>query len=90
MTSTLPELSDRDRTVIEVERERWKYAAAKDTAVLELLDLTPIRYAQVLNSLLDNPAAEAHDPVTVRRLRRLRDARSGYRVARRVGFSVDG
>ncbi|MGW2618531.1 DUF3263 domain-containing protein, partial [Streptomyces sp. NPDC001500] len=33
------------------------------------------RDAQLLNALLDDPRALAHDPVTVNRLRRVREAR---------------
>ena len=31
---------------------------------------SPVRYYQLLNALLDDPRALAHDPVTVNRLRR--------------------
>lgn len=41
----------------------------------EELRLAPVRYYQLLNALLDDPRALAHDPVTVNRLRRVRDAR---------------
>lgn len=84
------ELSDRDRTVLELERQRWKYQAAKDAAVLDVLGMMPARYSQVLQTVIDQPAAEVWDPVTVRRLRRLRDVRARDRGARRSGFSVEG
>ncbi|WP_408996230.1 DUF3263 domain-containing protein, partial [Streptomyces caniscabiei] len=35
----------------------------------------PVRYYQLLNALLDDPRALAHDPVTINRLRRVREAR---------------
>ncbi|KAA0942908.1 DUF3263 domain-containing protein [Streptomyces apricus] len=39
------------------------------------LGLVPVRYYQVLNALLDTERALAHDPVTVNRLRRVRERR---------------
>lgn len=44
--------------------------------------LTPTRYTQVLNQLLDTQAALAHDPHTVNRLRRTRDRFSKVRSRR--------
>ncbi|MEV5506310.1 DUF3263 domain-containing protein [Streptomyces orinoci] len=68
-------LSARDRAVLALERESWPGPGAKERAVRERLGITPTRYYQLLNALLDDPRAPAHDPVTVNRLRRLRDAR---------------
>ncbi|MEU5423585.1 DUF3263 domain-containing protein [Streptomyces sp. NPDC001407] len=68
-------LSGRDRDVLALERRTWPGPGAKERAIREDLGLTPTRYYQLLNALLDDPAALAHDPVTVNRLRRLRDAR---------------
>ncbi|MFI9721356.1 DUF3263 domain-containing protein [Streptomyces sp. NPDC052396] len=68
-------LSARDRAVLALERESWPGPGAKERAVRERLGITPTRYYQLLNALLDDPRALAHDPVTVNRLRRLRDAR---------------
>jgi multiple sugar transport system substrate-binding protein len=41
--------------------------------------ISPTRYYQLLNALLDDEGALARDPVTVNRLRRIRDARRGTR-----------
>ncbi|GGR14091.1 DUF3263 domain-containing protein [Streptomyces netropsis] len=68
-------LSDRDRAVLALERRTWPGPGAKERAVREQLGITPTRYYQLLNALLDDPRALAHDPVTVNRLRRVRDAR---------------
>ncbi|MEV6674104.1 DUF3263 domain-containing protein [Streptomyces sp. NPDC051162] len=70
-----PGLSARDRDVLALERRTWPGPGAKERAIREDLGLTPTRYYQLLNALLDDPAALAHDPVTVNRLRRLREAR---------------
>jgi hypothetical protein len=41
--------------------------------------MSPTRYYQLLNALLDDSRALAHDPVTVNRLRRRRDAQRARR-----------
>lgn len=82
-------LSDRDRQIIAFERQWWKYAGSKESAIKELFDMSSTRYYQVLNALIDNPAALAHDPMLVKRLRRLRSSRQRARSARRFGVDVE-
>lgn len=77
-------LSDRDREILAFERRWWKYAGAKEEAARELFDLTATRYYQVLNTLIDSPAALEHDPMLVKRLRRLRSTRQRARSGRRL------
>ncbi|TRV77249.1 DUF3263 domain-containing protein [Streptomyces sp. 130] len=72
-------LSDRDRAVLAVERQSWAGAGAKERAIRERLGLSPTRYYQLLNALLDDRRALEEDPVTVNRLRRVREARRGRR-----------
>ncbi|MGW0549748.1 DUF3263 domain-containing protein [Streptomyces altiplanensis] len=69
------ELSERDRALLAVERRSWAGPGAKERAMREQLGISPTRYYQLLNALIDDPRALAHDPVTVNRLRRVRDAR---------------
>lgn len=78
-------LSERDRQVLAFERQWWKYAGAKEQAVRELFDMSATRYYQLLNALIDDPAALAHDPMLVKRLRRMRSSRQRARTARRLG-----
>ncbi|MCC2322539.1 DUF3263 domain-containing protein [Cellulomonas xiejunii] len=78
-------LSPRDREVLAFERQWWKYAGAKEQAVRELFDMSATRYYQLLNALIDDPAALAHDPMLVKRLRRMRSSRQRARTARRLG-----
>ncbi|MEU2200880.1 DUF3263 domain-containing protein [Isoptericola sp. NPDC019482] len=78
------DLSDRDREILAFERQWWKYAGAKEQAVRELFGLSATRYYQVLNALIDSPAALAHDPMLVKRLRRMRSTRQRARSARRL------
>jgi len=86
--STANEISARDQAILSFERQWWKYAGAKEQAVRENFDMSSTRYYQVLNALIDRPDAVAHDPLLVRRLRRLRAARQRARSARRMGFEV--
>lgn len=88
MNTSTGELSERDRKILEFERQWWKYAGAKEQAVRDLFDMSATRYYQVLNSLLDRPEAMAFDPMLVKRLRRLRSARQRTRSARRLGIEV--
>ena len=78
-------LSERDAQVLAFERQWWKYAGAKEQAIRELFDLSATRYYQILNALIDDPAALAHDPMLVKRLRRMRQSRQRARTARRLG-----
>ena len=81
-------MTDRDREVLAFERHWWKYAGAKEQAIKELFDMSATRYYQVLNGLLDNPAALAADPMLVKRLRRMRASRQRQRSARRLGLTL--
>jgi hypothetical protein len=80
------ELTERERECLAFERQWWKYAGAKEQAVRELFGLSITRYYQVLNALIDRPEAFAHDPMLVKRLRRMRQSRQRSRSARRLGM----
>lgn len=86
-TPSVP-LTDRDREILAFERQWWKYAGSKEQAIKELFDMSSTRYYQVLNALINNPAALSEDPMLIKRLRRLRDQRQRTRSARRLGFEV--
>ncbi len=81
-------LSERDQQVLAFERQWWKYAGAKEQAIRELFDMSATRYYQVLNALIDSPAALAFDPMLVKRLRRMRSSRQRARTARRLGADL--
>jgi hypothetical protein len=81
-------LSERDQQVLGFERQWWKYAGAKEQAIRELFDMSATRYYQVLNALIDTPAALAFDPMLVKRLRRMRTSRQRARTARRLGMDL--
>ncbi|MFC7793284.1 DUF3263 domain-containing protein [Streptomyces cinereoruber] len=72
-------LTEQEQALLAVERRSWPGPGAKERAVREGLGLSPTRYYQLLNALLDDPRALAHDPVTVNRLRRIREERQRRR-----------
>lgn len=88
MTSHAPdtgeELTPLYREILDFETQFpvWRYLGAKETEIRTRFDLTAVRYYQILNHLLGLPAAEAYQPMTVRRLRRLRDQRRTTRSRR--------
>ncbi len=80
-----PDLSTREREMLAFERQWWRVAGAKETAIRDRFELSPTRYYQVLNALVDRPAALVADPLLVRRLRRVRAARQRTRPSRGPG-----
>lgn len=76
-------LSERDRDILDFENQWWKYGGAKDQAIRDRFALSATTYYQVLNGLLDREEALAHQPMLVKRLRRLRTTRHRARSARR-------
>ncbi|GIF77067.1 hypothetical protein Asi02nite_65850 [Asanoa siamensis] len=72
-------LTERELGILAFERKWWKHAGAKEQAIRDAFDLSATRYYQLLNGLLDNPAALAAEPVVVGRLRRLRSTRARSR-----------
>ncbi|ALV44284.1 hypothetical protein MB46_00905 [Arthrobacter alpinus] len=84
-TASSSALSERDEQMLDLERQWWKYAGAKEQAIRDMFDLSATHYYQVLNALIDTDAALAHDPMLVKRLRRLRTSRQQARSARRLG-----
>ncbi|OLT48001.1 hypothetical protein BJF85_14060 [Saccharomonospora sp. CUA-673] len=81
-------LSEREREVLAFERQWWKYAGAKEQAVRELFAMSPTRYYQILNRLIDKQDAMRADPMLVKRLRKARASRQRVRAARRLGIEL--
>jgi len=67
------ELSANDTALLDFEGQPWASAGRKETAMREMLAMSPTAYYQRLNALLDDEAALAARPMLVGRLRRLRD-----------------
>jgi hypothetical protein len=77
-------LTDRDRAILAFERAWWTRPGAKAAAIHDQLGLSPTRYYEVLNALIDDPEALELDPLLVRRLRRQRTERRRARVEGRA------
>ena len=78
------ELSAVDAAILEFERTWFTYGGAKDHAIRERFDLSAGAYFQRLSVLLDDPRAYAHDPILIKRLRRIRDSRQRSRSDARL------
>ena len=81
------ELSERDRALLTFEARWTRHSAAKEESIREVFGLTAARYYQLLNAVIDSPAAVRHDPMLVGRLQRSRDARAQARAARAFASS---
>ena len=60
--------------ILDIERQFWRTAGAKEDAI-RAAGMSVTRYYQRLNRLLDDPAVLAAEPLLVKRLARIRDAR---------------
>jgi hypothetical protein len=81
-------LSELEVKMLDFERQWWRYAGAKESAIKELFDLTPPAYYQMLNNLIDREDALSAEPILVKRLRRLRESRTAARSSTRLGFNL--
>ncbi|WP_320069166.1 DUF3263 domain-containing protein [Micromonospora sp. RTGN7] len=72
-------LTEREVRILAFEQQWWRHAGAKEQAIRDAFGLSATRYYQLLNGLLDNPAALAAEPMLVGRLRRLRSSRARNR-----------
>ncbi len=75
-------LSDLESRILDFEGTWWRFAGAKESAIKDLFNLTPPRYYQLLNDLIDREDALEVAPMLVKRLRRLRQARMAQRATR--------
>ncbi|MGW5646113.1 DUF3263 domain-containing protein [Saccharopolyspora sp. NPDC003752] len=83
------ELTVRERGILAFESQWWKREGVKkELAVRELFDMSPSRYYQLLNALLDSPVAERADPMLIKRLRKARAGRQRARAAQRLGIEL--
>ena len=89
LTRPVGKLNARDAEILAFERQWWKFAGAKEQAIRDKFAMSATRYYQVLNALIDQPEALAHDPLLVKRLRRLRASRQRQRSAKRLGIDLN-
>ncbi|MBA8988914.1 hypothetical protein FHW23_000146 [Curtobacterium pusillum] len=76
------QLGELARHVLAFEHDRARHDRTKEAEIRVEFDMSPARYYQVLNRVIDSPAALAYDPQLVSRLQRLRHARTSARAAR--------
>ena len=81
-------LTELETQILEFERTWWRHAGAKESSIKELFNLTPPAYYQMLNNLIDQPAALMAQPLLVKRLLRLRDQRTASRSSTKLGFTL--
>jgi hypothetical protein len=81
-------LDDRARELLDFEREAWKLRVPKERAIRERFGFSAARYHQLLQRAVDSPQALVYDPMLVRRIRRVREARRRRRVAGRLGLEI--
>jgi hypothetical protein len=81
-------LSELELRLLEFERTWWRHAGSKESAIKELFNLTPPAYYQMLNNLIDRNEALLAEPILVKRLRRIREARSASRTSTSLGFTL--
>lgn len=65
-------LTDQERAILDLEQRWWATVGGKEAAIVAL-GLTPARYYQLLNRLLETEKALAYAAFTVNLLRRIRD-----------------
>src|SRR5690554_4193668 len=69
-------LSERDARILDFERTAPSHRGSKERAIWSEFQFSAARYYQLLNSVIDSPAAYADDPLLVGRLRRARGLRT--------------
>lgn len=80
-------LTDRDRAILVLEAAWPRHGGLKEETIRAQLGMSPARYYQLLGRLIDTEEALEHDPLLVRRLRRIRDSRAAQRASRMHGFA---
>lgn len=78
-------LTNRERRVLDFERVWWKYPGPKDRDIREQLGFSATLYYRVLRDVVEREDALDYDPLTVRRLRRVRAAAAPRTLAEGQG-----
>jgi hypothetical protein len=69
----LMELTERDREMLDFEREWWLLPGRKSSEIPVRFGMSASTYYRALHALIDHPAALGYDPLTVKRLQRRRE-----------------
>jgi hypothetical protein len=81
-----PTLDDRARRILAFEARSFGHPGGKAEAVRAEFGMSATRYYRLLGELIDSPAALRHDPMLVKRLQRMRDARAEARGRRSLSL----
>lgn len=76
-------LGERELRMLDFERDWQRHDGLKEEAIRAQFHLSAARYYQVLNAVIDSPAAVRHDPMLVRQLQSARRARAAARATGR-------
>ena len=77
-------VSEQDREVLDFEGSWWLFPGPKDRDIREYLGMSATRYYKAVRRLIDDDDALAYAPLTIRRLRHMRNGRLDQ-IARRTG-----
>jgi len=78
-------LTELEMRILAFERSWWQSPGAKEREILDAFGISPTRYYQLLNELIDRPEAAQFDPALVARLRRRRAERNRLRSGHQKG-----
>lgn len=62
-------LTDTQKAMLDLASEKFKHAGSLDSAAMERFGMTPTRYWQEINQLIQTEAAVAYRPATVAQLK---------------------
>ena len=79
-------LDERERQILAFEARAWRHPGAKADAIRQEFGLSAARYYRILGELIDSPAALRHDPMLIKRLQRMREARVAARSRRSLSI----
>lgn len=74
-TDSTAELTPMEEALLEFERRYFPRPGEKERAIRDSFHMSPTRYFQIVNAMIDDPRIVRCQPVLVNRLRRLRIAR---------------
>lgn len=61
-------LTDHEKAMLDLATEHFRYAGSLDTAAMDRFGMTPTRYWQEMNRIIETEAALAYRPAAVQRL----------------------
>lgn len=79
-------LDEQARRILAFETRSFGQPGAKAEAIRAEFGMSATRYYRLLAELIDSPAALRHDPMLVKRLQRMRDARAAARDHRSLAL----